>query len=270
MDGSPFQVHDYTGHPLDPNASLSRLCNSAAQRRLRRQSQLPEFFIDPLSPLPLADAVRSGPAVRYVYLLLASRPYAHETINRNVHALQVPGALEAASRGSRESNLFLVHIDAKMEAGAAEALRAAVSSRPDVYFVRRRRHVVWAGWSMMLVLLDAIHSLLRRLLRFEYLINLGDADLTVRTHGEIASFFGAFPGRSILSVVESKRDPRRYKMHAGFRGYCWLRPGAAFLVTRPDGKLPEAKQAAMENTLLPDEALLQTAATLGAAPPPSP
>ena len=165
MDGSPFQVHDYTGHPLDPNASLSRLCNSAAQRRLRRQSQLPEFFIDPLSPLPLADAVRSGPAVRYVYLLLASRPYAHETINRNVHALQVPGALEAASRGSRESNLFLVHIDAKMEAGAAEALRAAVSSRPDVYFVRRRRHVVWAGWSMMLVLLDAIHSLLRRLLR---------------------------------------------------------------------------------------------------------
>ena len=32
----------------------------------------------------------------------------------------------------------------------------------------------------------------------------------------------AFPGRSILSVVESKRDPRRYKMHAGFRGYCWV------------------------------------------------
>ena len=66
------------------------------------------------------------------------------------------------------------------------------------------------------------HALPAAARRFEYLINLGDADLTVRTHGEIASFFGAFPGRSILSVVESKRDPRRYKMHAGFRGYCWV------------------------------------------------
>ncbi len=38
---------------------------------------------------------------------------------------------------------------------------------------------MWAGWSMMVTLLDVMSSLLERELRFEYLINLGDADLTM-------------------------------------------------------------------------------------------
>jgi hypothetical protein len=159
---APLTLHDFNGDVLPANSSLARLCSSAVQRRMLRQEELPELFIDPLSPLPLADAALPSPSVRYVYLILASRPYAHETINRNVHALQRPGALDPAARGTNESNLFLLHLDAKMGSESAAALRSAVSSRPDVYFLRRRRHVMWAGWSMMLPLLDVMGSLLQR------------------------------------------------------------------------------------------------------------
>uniref|UniRef100_A0A7S0JBD9 protein xylosyltransferase n=1 Tax=Calcidiscus leptoporus TaxID=127549 RepID=A0A7S0JBD9_9EUKA len=249
---------------------------------------------------------------------MASRVYAHETINRNMHALQHPGA----SRGSNETNLFLIHVDAKMPADALNALKSAVGARPDVYFMRRTRAVMWAGWSMMLVLLDALASILARSLGFEYVINLSDADLALRVDQEVRDFFGRFPGRSVMSIVQRKRDPRRYKMHENFRKFCWVEcdEGRAFLVSRrADSQRPDAMQvvgkrkccwsrtapivyaglefrcpsaslpevfhgsqwaslhrsmveyivrdplaqhitAAMENTLLPDEALLQTIA----------
>ena len=57
--------------------------------------------------------------------------------------------------------------------------------------------------------------------RFEYFINLSDADLTLRTDAELRAFFTRFHGRSVMSIVQRKKDPRRYKMHEGFRGYCW-------------------------------------------------
>jgi len=234
---SSLALHDFTGQVLAANSSLGRLCSSAVQRRMLRQEQLPEMFIDPLSPLPLADAAAPSPSVRYVYLILASRPYAHETINRNVHALQRPGVLEPGARGTNESNLFLLHLDAKMKNESAAALRSAVSSRPDVYFLRRRRHVMWAGWSMMLPLLDVMSSLLQRRLRFEYLIVLGDADLTMRVHSEIQAFFGRFPGRSIMSIVPRKRDPRRYTTHAAFRNFCWVRQRRGARDSRPSAHI---------------------------------
>ena len=57
-------------------------------------------------------------------MIMASRVYAHATINRNVQALQRPGALEDV--GGNESNLFLIHVDAKMKPEAAAQLRSAV------------------------------------------------------------------------------------------------------------------------------------------------
>ena len=97
--------------------------------RLERKSTLPELWIDPLSPLPLADAARGGPAVRFVYFIMASRSYAHETINRNVMALQRPGALSDA--GTNESNLFVLHADAKLSGGGlATPARSVASPSP--------------------------------------------------------------------------------------------------------------------------------------------
>ena len=219
-DAMAAALRDFTGAPVSPNSTLGRLCGAAVERRLTRTSILPELYLDPLSPLPLADKALPRPAVSFIYFTLASRPYAHQTIRRNVRALQRPGALD--ERGSNQTNLFLVHLDAKMKEGAAEAVRSAVRDRPDVYFLHRRRHVMWAGWSMMLVVLDVTSSILQRKLGFEYLITLGDADLTMRVDGEIRGFFDRFPGRSIMSIVQKKQDPRRYAVHASYRTHCWV------------------------------------------------
>ena len=217
-----INVSDYSRVALNESDPLLGSCRAAVARRLQRVPSLPPYAIDPLTPLPLADAAEGGPAVRFVYFMLASRPYAHETINRNVRALQRPGALER-SIGSNESNLFLLHIDAKMSAADEKALRSRLVSRPDLYVMRRSRHVMWAGFSMVQALLDAMASLVSRRLSFDTLINLSDADLTLRVDGEIRGFFDRHPGRSIMSIVQKNRDPRRYKLHESFRKYCWVR-----------------------------------------------
>ena len=69
--------------------------------------------------------------MRFVYFIMASRSYAHETINRNVMALQRPGALSDA--GTNESHLFVLHADAKLSGDGLATLRAGVRPR------RRRR-----------------------------------------------------------------------------------------------------------------------------------
>ena len=184
---------DHNNTALDANSSLTQACAAGVASRLERKSTLPELWIDPLSPLPLADAARGGPAVRFVYFIMASRSYAHETINRNVMALQRPGALSDA--GTNESNLFVLHADAKLSGDGLATLRAGVRPRPDVYFVRRPRHVMWAGWSMVLAHLDVMASVLTRKLHFEYIINLSDADLSLRTDAEIRAFFARCAAR---------------------------------------------------------------------------
>ena len=215
-----LNITDFNGSLLPTDSFQARQCHAAAARRSQRAAAFPELYVDPLSPLPLAEAALPTPAVRFVYYIMASRDYAYETINRNVRALQHPGALE--NPGTNESNLFLLHIDAKMDSAAAARLRSGLHSRPDVYCIRRRRAVMWSGFSMVLGLLDAMASLLARSLSFEMLINLSDADLTLRTDGEIRSFFARYPGRSILSIVQRNRDARRYRMHENFRRFCWV------------------------------------------------
>ena len=185
---------DHNNAALDANSSITQACAAGVASRLERKSTLPELWIDPLSPLPLADAARGGPSVRFVYFIMASRSYAHETINRNVMALQRPGALSDA--GTNESNLFVLHADAKLSGDGLATLRAGVRPRPDVYFVRRPRHVMWAGWSMVLAHLDVMASVLTRKLHFEYIINLSDADLSLRTDAEIRAFFARCAARN--------------------------------------------------------------------------
>ena len=103
-----FSLLDHTAQPAAEDIAGS--CASALTQRVQRTTVLPELRVDPLSPLPLADA--AGGVVRFVYFILASRPFGYETINRNVMVLQRPGALE--DKGSNDTNLFLVHVDAKL------------------------------------------------------------------------------------------------------------------------------------------------------------
>ena len=92
MSADTVSFLDHTKQPADPE--LASKCRSVLAQRLERRpyKALPELIIDPLQPLPLADA--AGGIVHFVYFIMASRPYGWETINRNVIALQRPGALE--------------------------------------------------------------------------------------------------------------------------------------------------------------------------------
>ena len=239
-------IVDWNNEPAEP--VLAAKCQAALSGRLYREGGMaapPKLFIDPLTPLPLADAADG--VVKIVYFILASRPYGEETINRNVVALQKPGALEAV--GANDSNLFLVHVDAKLGDDRKHELRdLKLTKRPDVYVLQKTRPVLWAGWSMILALWDVMTSVVRRGLTFEYFINLSDADLTLRTDTEIRAFLSRWPGRSIMSIVQRKKDPRRYKMHELFRSYCFTEceGGAGFVVSggpaHPAGFTPDAFQ----------------------------
>ena len=223
LDAGAANITDFKGDPLPTWSPLLKKCRVALARHQDRslaKDPRVTLRIDPLAPLPIADAAQPFPAVRFVYFIMASRSYAHETINRNIHALQKPGAL--SDHGTNESNLFILHVDAKMSPSDHKTLHANVHKTPDVYFIRKPRHVMWSGFSMVSATLDTMASLVARRLAFEMFINLSDADLTLRTDGEIRTFFGKHPGRSIMSVVPQKRDPRRYKMHEGFRRFCWV------------------------------------------------
>ena len=208
---------DHNNAALDANSSITQACAAGVASRLERKSTLPELWIDPLSPLPLADAARGGPAVRFVYFIMASRSYAHETINRNVMALQRPGALSDA--GTNESNLFVLHADAKLSGDGLATLRAGVRPRPDVYFVRRPRHVMWAGWSMVLAHLDVMASVLTRKLHFEYIINLSDADLSLRTDAEIRAFFARCAQIRLRATRPRNSVPTSDGAHATTTGF---------------------------------------------------
>ena len=231
MSADSVSFLDHTKQPA-ADLELAGKCRSALAQRLERQpyKALPELIIDPLQPLPLADA--AGGFVHFVYFIMASRPYGWETINRNVIALQRPGALD--DTGANDTNVFLVHVDAKLGESRKHELRdVLITPRPDVYMLRRPRPVLWAGWSMILALFDTMASVVRRGLHFEYFINLSDADLTLRTDAELRAFFARFYGRSVMSIVQKKKDPRRYKMHEGFRSYCWTEcdHGSGFFVS---------------------------------------
>ena len=215
---SNASIYNHDNQMLTPSSPLLQSCLASLEREQRRsRPTMPALRIDPLSPLPLADAARQ---VGIVYFIMASRSYSHETINRNVVALQRP---QRRSTLPNETNLFLLHIDAKMSAENAAALRSRLDHRrPDVYVMREPRAVLWSGFSMALALLDAMASVLARPLGFEYFINLSDADLTLRTDGEIRAFFARFPGRSVMSIVPPNVDPGRYRMHKAFRKWCWV------------------------------------------------
>ena len=145
-----------------------------------------------MAPLNATGAgAGAGGNVRLVYLIgVGGRPSAHLVVSRLLYALYSP------------THLFLIHLDVKAEAAAAEACYALQRSHPNVRVLGARRLVQWGMFSMVAIALDAMASVVASRLHFDFFINLSDADLALRTDAEMRAFLGRMRGRSLINVHE--------------------------------------------------------------------
>ena len=58
----------------------------------------------------------------------------------------------------------------------------------------------WGSWTMMLPLLDALKTITERTIDYDFVINLSDADVALRTHDEILRFLRPYRGRNLVQV----------------------------------------------------------------------
>ena len=217
---------DFAGRPLNESSeALDRRCQQAINEVMEREAVQagPPLYSDPLEGVVVAPK-NGSKEVRVVYFIgVGPRPQAHVVVSRLLWALW------------SAVNLYLLHLDVKAGGEAVAECMRLDAAHPNVHVMRTRRLVQWGMFSMVTNYLDGIRSVLDAAERFEFdfFINLSDADLSLRTDAEIRDFLGRFPGRSIMSIVQRKKDPRRYKMHEGFRTYCWTEceGGAGFVVS---------------------------------------
>jgi len=58
----------------------------------------------------------------------------------------------------------------------------------------------WGAWTMMLPLLDAIKTVTDRTIDYDFVINLSDVDIALRTNEEILHFLRPYRGRNLVQV----------------------------------------------------------------------
>ena len=125
---------------------------------------------------------------RILYFIGASRTTAAIMVSRLMLALYHP------------SHLFLVHVDLKADEKVIRDLQQLTASHPNIHIMRTRRLVQWGAWTMVLTLLDALHSAVARELEFDFVINLSDVDVALRTNDEIVDFLRPYKGRQFVQV----------------------------------------------------------------------
>ena len=173
-------------------APLGTRCEQAVRRAVAESGKAAprlSLFPDPMHDVSVAARAHSDD-VRIVFFILASRPSAPMTVPRLIHALYDP------------SHLFLVHVDLKSNQSIHDELSTQSASDANVHVLRTRRLVQWGGFSMVSALLDSLASFLQRV-DFDFVINLSDADLALRTHNELATFLRPFKGRVFMRIDES-------------------------------------------------------------------
>lgn len=187
---------DFEGKKLSDSPSLDALnqrCLLSARRAVADQAShdTPEpslsVYPDPLEGVSVDARPHGSTDVRLVYFIMASRVSAPQTIARLLRALRHP------------THLFLIHIDLKMSDAVVNQLRRLAAGYPNVRVLKTRRLVQWGGFSMVSALLDALASFVPRL-DFDFLINLSDADLALRTNDEMVAFLRHFRGRIFMRV----------------------------------------------------------------------
>lgn len=143
--GAPFNLTDYKGELVaTPRA---KRCVRAVRTALHQQRLGigPRLYADKMAGVQVGP--RDAPEdPRLVYFLMLSRPTAHLTVSRLLHAVHHP------------SHLFLLHLDLKMNETAAEAVRAYAEPLSNVHLMRRRRLVQWGAFTMVATMLDAMRS----------------------------------------------------------------------------------------------------------------
>ena len=185
-------IAGFDGQPLSQTSpALNARCQNAVADTLARHAsdEPPLLYIDPLAGVRVAPI--NGTDVRIVYLIgVGNRPHAHLVVSRLLYALYSP------------THLFLLHLDVKAVAAAADACYALQRSHPNVHVLGARRLVQWGMFSMVATALDAIQSVVASGLSFDFFINLSDADLSLRTDVEVRAFLTRMRGRSLINVHE--------------------------------------------------------------------
>lgn len=189
----PGVLTDYAGRRLSSASEvMGRRCDRAVKEMLRREAENapPPLYSDPLLGV-VVSPLKSNEQVRIVYVLgLGPRHFAHMLISRLLYALYSP------------SNLFLIHADVKAPAESLTECMRIQEKYPNVHILRTRRLVQWGMFTMVAITLDAIRSVVDSKLPFDYVINLSDVDLSLRTDAEMQRFFARMRGRSLINVHE--------------------------------------------------------------------
>ena len=164
-------------------------CQQALKRAIwEEQHDLPPYlYSDALEGVQLGERDRATDP-RIVYFIGATRPSADIMVSRLILALY------------HVSHLFLVHIDLKAE-GVYETIDRVTNQHPNIHLTATRRLVQWGAWTMVLPLLDAIKTVTDRNVDFDFVINLSDVDIALRTNDEIVRFLRPYRGRNLLQAA---------------------------------------------------------------------
>ena len=171
-------------------------CQAALKESIWREQQgvaRPRLYADALDNVRLGE--RSRPAdPRIVYFIGASRSSAAVMVSRLLLALY------------HHSHLFLVHVDLKAEPAVIDELQRLTREHPNIHLMQTRRLVQWGAWTMVLTMLDALHTVVTNGVDFDFLINLSDADVALRTNEEIIEFLRPYKGRQFVQVHQGSGE----------------------------------------------------------------
>ena len=131
---------------------------------------------------------------RIFYFIGASRLTAAIMVSRLLLALYHP------------SHIFVVHVDLKANDEVMSELQKLTANHPNIHIMATRRLVQWGAWTMVLTMLDALHSVLLADLEFDFVINLSDVDVALRTNEEIVDFLRPYKGRQFVQVHQGSGE----------------------------------------------------------------
>ena len=179
-------LFDHDGHALlddKTKATFHDKCQTAFREAVWREQRglvWPHLYADPFDGVRVGSKARESDP-RIFYFIGASRPTAAIMVSRLLLALYHP------------SHLFVVHVDLKADDKVLHDLQQLTASHPNIHIMATRRLVQWGAWTMVLTLLDALHSALLAEIDFDFVINLSDVDVALRTNDEIVDFLRPSP-----------------------------------------------------------------------------
>ena len=197
-------LYDHEGRELSTLPSMAmqaHRCQLAYKKAVweERHDLPPYLYADKLAGVQLGDrAVLGDP--RIVYFISVSRKSAGIVVSRLLLALY------------HSSHLYLVHIDLKTDQSVYDQLAELTKAHPNIRLVHTRRLVQWGAWTMVSIMLDALKTVTAAKLDYDFFINLSDADLALRTNGEIVNFLRPYKGRQFVQVRMGTGEKARSRL----------------------------------------------------------